>query len=605
MKTDFFARNQNRIIVFSIVLLAILIKGLYFNYYVLGEVLPDSGKSTLYFLYRLIISLSMQMSAALFIASFVFLFRKDYWIIILNLLVDLWLVSCHVYYKVNDLFIFVETIKLAGNLTDGDVLSSATPFLPGCAFYVIVSVIAAIAVILTNKKIIYKENNKRLRQFIFCVVMSFLFLFVYQANLWRINIICKNPRYGVLAYKSFLPYSSIYLNYAKLKWNADVDKWPKEYISYTSIYHFFPAIFVFQMCMPDDDGIKVSEQEVVSFIGTENNETLKGNLNSQHLIILLVESLESWPINGTGQLEHVCERLNEFSHSENVLFCSNVKSQVKQGVSGDGQMILNTGLLPTSCQPACQVYANRYYPNYASLFDNSVLISPWSHIWNQENMTKRYGYKRLIEPCDKKTKWNDSIVIDKMINQLEKYKNSSFCLLGLTVSTHRPFKAQERGTIEFDPSVKDKYANYLNCLNYTDRCIGRLIDYIVSDSIYKNSIFVIIGDHTIFRSHDMSNILSINGINMNAVSKHSTYMPLFIYSPTINQNKFITNLCYQMDVYPTILDLLGINNYYWKGFGVSVLNDTVTRTISENKAFDLSDRIIRSDYFAKKFGIKK
>ena len=55
-----------------------------------------------------------------------------------------------------------------------------------------------------------------------------------------------------------------------------------------------------------------------------------------------------------------------------------------------------------------------------------------------------------------------------------------------------------------------------------------------------------------------------------------------------------------MDIYPTILSLVGGQNYFWRGFGVNLLEDGAidNRPIDSNKVYKLSDKIIRSDYFA-------
>ena len=54
-----------------------------------------------------------------------------------------------------------------------------------------------------------------------------------------------------------------------------------------------------------------------------------------------------------------------------------------------------------------------------------------------------------------------------------------------------------------------------------------------------------------------------------------------------------------MDAFPTILHLIGCDHYYWKGFGVNLLDSVKRgdRMIVEQNAFELSDKIIRSNFF--------
>ena len=57
-----------------------------------------------------------------------------------------------------------------------------------------------------------------------------------------------------------------------------------------------------------------------------------------------------------------------------------------------------------------------------------------------------------------------------------------------------------------------------------------------------------------------------------------------------------------MDIYPTVLSLLGCSDYYWKGLGINILNEYQNdnldiRTITEENAFILSDKLIRNNFF--------
>ena len=116
----------------------------------------------------------------------------------------------------------------------------------------------------------------------------------------------------------------------------------------------------------------------------------------------------------------------------------------------------------------------------------------------------------------------------------------------------------------------------------------------------NNTTIVITGDHTIFRNantfSDMTEYARANDINFQA---GKTFTPLIIYSPNIQGNIHITDTCYQMDIFPTILHLIGCEDYYWKGFGVNLLDSVArkNRPISEQEAFILSDKIIRANWF--------
>ena len=141
---------------------------------------------------------------------------------------------------------------------------------------------------------------------------------------------------------------------------------------------------------------------------------------------------------------------------------------------------------------------------------------------------------------------------------------------------------------------------YLNCLHFTDSCIGELFHAVqTNEKLKDNTTIVISGDHTIFRSvnEEFDVFAQKNGINMQTTK---TFTPLIIYSPNISKNMQVTDTCYQMDIYPTIMHLIGCEDYYWKGFGVNLMDSIArhNRPISEQEAYELSDKLIRSNYFA-------
>ena len=78
------------------------------------------------------------------------------------------------------------------------------------------------------------------------------------------------------------------------------------------------------------------------------------------------------------------------------------------------------------------------------------------------------------------------------------------------------------------------------------------------------------------------------------------YCPLVVFSPFISHRTRCDEEAYQMDVFPTIVELLGYNDYHWKGFGVNLMDSIVrcNRPISEQEASKLSDKLIRNNYFA-------
>ena len=328
-----------------------------------------------------------------------------------------------------------------------------------------------------------------------------------------------------------------------------------------------------------------------------NTETCNNHLEPTHsVIIILVESLESWVINQFIDGVELTPFLNKLTSSQKVLYCDKIKSQTLAGNSGDGQMIVNSGLLPLKHGAACMSFYSNVYPNIANLYSSSYTINPWPHIWNQTVMSKRYGYKQLLEPAPNE-EWQDADVLKASSMAIDN-ATSKFCLMGITVSMHSPF-TRVSNPLDLSNHTPDLLQKYMECVNYTDKCIEYFVSSQLNDSVRENTTIVITSDHTIFKPAMLTdNVDYATHKNLSIASKEN-YCPLIIYSPQIEGNVQIDELCYQMDIFPTIMHLIGCEDYYWKGFGVNLLDSVAGRNspITEKGAYELSDKLIRSNYF--------
>ena len=213
-------------------------------------------------------------------------------------------------------------------------------------------------------------------------------------------------------------------------------------------------------------------------------------------------------------------------------------------------------------------------------------------------MTQSYHFQQLMEPKYDES-WNDIDIMTHLLDWCTE-QDTTFCALGLTITSHVPFVYGNKHIANNVPEMPALMSAYLNSLHYTDSCIGGFIDSIMASSLAHNTSIIITGDHTIFNTEtafeDMNNYALKNKIPFHA---GNNFVPLIIYSPEIEGNIQVTDTCYQMDIFPTILHLIGAEDYYWHGFGVNLLDSAArnNRPCSEQEAYRLSDLIIRSDYF--------
>ncbi|MBQ0088145.1 MAG: sulfatase-like hydrolase/transferase [Prevotellaceae bacterium] len=305
------------------------------------------------------------------------------------------------------------------------------------------------------------------------------------------------------------------------------------------------------------------------------------SINDGNLIILVVESWESWTLQ-TFDAHHqpVMPRLTKVMERHPYFLADKVIPQVRHGVSADGALLINTGLLPIIDGLTVFDYENNVYPNVAHFYPYSAIVDVCSKTWNVEIFAKNYGYQQHLAP-EKKNYWFENITFDKA-KQLVSAHLDSLCLEVITMATHSPFNwvsDQELFTsIDLPKDLSELDEKYLRAIYFTDYYMGDFLEYLESKDLFARSTIVITGDHT-FNRDDVH------------------FCPLLIFSPKVTDTQRITDKVYQMDIYPTILSLIGCKDYFWQGFGRDLTNPKDTQTLDAEQALLLSDKLIRMNYF--------
>ncbi len=115
-------------------------------------------------------------------------------------------------------------------------------------------------------------------------------------------------------------------------------------------------------------------------------------------------------------------------------------------------------------------------------------------------------------------------------------------------TTHPPFVLLDKRWEKY-PHDPQGLNGYLNTLYYSDWAIGRFFQSAKKSPWFKNTIFIITGDHTVasFRGAD---------------SRKNHWIPLLIYAPYILKPRIVKHIGSQLDILPTIIDLLNIKTPY-------------------------------------------
>ena len=305
-----------------------------------------------------------------------------------------------------------------------------------------------------------------------------------------------------------------------------------------------------------------------------------------NLLIVFAESLESWVLEKKVDGKEITPCLNRLLKEKSTLYAPNVLTQVKGGRSIDAQLMICSGLLPLMSG----TYSSLYYDNTFYTLQKAMrgLKHSRSYLltidkvstWNQGAVARSFGTDTIISYHDFKMteafgthkRIGDASFFQQCREKIERGEvwkpGESVYMQFITYSGHAPFKLPDHlRTITFPASIPEKAADYMTTAHYTDKAIGDFVAYLKTLPQYKETIVVIVGDHEGLASYRQE--LVGNPACRGLVSDKQLTPFIVLNSPVgMRYDKFMG----QIDIYPTLLNLMQLDAYRWHGLGQSILD---------------------------------
>jgi phosphoglycerol transferase MdoB-like AlkP superfamily enzyme len=346
------------------------------------------------------------------------------------------------------------------------------------------------------------------------------------------------------------------------------------------------------------------------------------SLNGKNVIMVIVESLESFPIGQKVDGKEITPNLNRLLATENCVYAPHVVPQVNGGHSSDAQLLFNAGMLPLHSGAACfRSTHNTLYTLAKALrekgYHSCTLEGGNASFWNQGVFNKVLGYDDLIA-IDRFTDdesydfgLSDSTFLAQASAKLAGFKQPFFAQL-ITLSSHDPYTLPDDRIYMQPPSgCPHDMGKYLNAIHYVDQCLGRFVAKLRENGLLQRSVLMITGDHHATKRQPEKWDAYAKRWNV-----RTGFTPLIIVNS--GEKRVYTPYVGQIDIYPTLLDLFGLREYAWHGEGQSIF-DAHKRAFAVNArlqqfgdakslsteeirqaflAWHISDLMLTKDYFA-------
>ncbi|AKR36783.1 MULTISPECIES: LTA synthase family protein [Bacillus] len=338
------------------------------------------------------------------------------------------------------------------------------------------------------------------------------------------------------------------------------------------------------------DSSKLQETEnYVKANQSEPNPNMFGAAKGKNVIVVTLESLQTFLIGASVNGQEVTPFLNEFINES--YYFDNFFHQTGQGKTSDSEFLIDTSLYPLNRGAVFFTHGNNDYTATPEIlrqqgYFTSVFHANNATFWNRNIMYSALGYDRYYNELDYKItpetnlNWGlkDIEYFDQSVDIL-KTVNQPFYARFLTLTNHYPFTYDEDTKfIEPYNSGNGVFDRYIVTARYLDESIKKFIERLKAEGLYDNSIIVLYGDH--YGISEKHNRAMAQFLEKDQITEFDTLnlqrTPLYIHIPGQTEGQTISKPTGQIDMKPTILNLLGVDSTNDIRFGHDMFSDEYT-----------------------------
>ncbi|MDW7660024.1 MAG: LTA synthase family protein [Bacillota bacterium] len=324
-----------------------------------------------------------------------------------------------------------------------------------------------------------------------------------------------------------------------------------------------------------------------------------GVAEDRNLILVQVESLQNDFIGKFYEGQEILPNLNALIQYDSIYF-SNYYQQLGKGNTSDAEFVTLNSVYPITTGNAYNVYEkNDFYGLPWIMKEHGYTATSYhgyeSSFWNRENIYPYLGFdqsyfeddyvmgEKIVFGLDDQDFFNQSIPLMKGIEG----KRFDFMV---TLSSHKPFVLPENKiSLILNEEDQNYFGSYVQSINYVDGVIGSFIDDLKSEGLYDDSIIVFYGDHYGIGVENEEAIDSLeNFIGRDYTHEDMMNIPLIVHIPGLGSSETYDISGGQVDLLPTLLNLMGIRNEYLT-FGRDLINNEVgfvaSQTFMEKGSF--------------------
>ncbi|WP_261807398.1 LTA synthase family protein [Lapidilactobacillus luobeiensis] len=325
------------------------------------------------------------------------------------------------------------------------------------------------------------------------------------------------------------------------------------------------------------------------------NPQYTGVAKGKNVFIIHLESLQQFMIDYKWQDQEVTPVLNKIYHESNTLSFDNFFHQVGQGKTADAELMLETSLfgLPEGAAMVTAGTSNTWQAAPAMLDQQGYTTASFhgdvASFWNRDNTYKKWGYDYYFSKSffDIKKGYEigygmkDKIFLQQSAKYIEQLPQPFYAKM-ITVTNHYPYGLDKKNqTIEKTETGDSTVDGYVQTARYLDQAIGEFMDWLKATGLDKTSMIVFYGDHYGISSNHRKAVAQLLGKDKITDFDNAQFqkVPFMIHMDGLAGG---INHTYggEIDVLPTLMNLLGLSNKDYIQFGTDLLAEKRDQTVA-------------------------
>ncbi len=357
-------------------------------------------------------------------------------------------------------------------------------------------------------------------------------------------------------------------------------------------FHYYDAKRFIAQNILDDRSLDADERTVISsFFATRGSSGKKHNgaARGRNLIIVQLEAIQNFLIGLEFNKSEITPNLNRLAAGS--IYLDNFYYQTGAGNTSDAEFLVNTSLYPLKDSSVYFRYPNNTYDSLPKLLKQHSYTSYAFHannpsFWNRSEMYRSIGFDHFVSSVDFEMDeclgWGLSD-LSFFRQSLDKIDTSRpFYAFFVTLTSHHPYNYFSNYN-RFDAGAFEgtMAGNYSEAAHYVDMAVGEFLKDLKCRGIYDNSLIIIYGDHQSV-PRDQTDMLA-DLINFRFDEFNWTKLqrsPCFIICPGLDLAGTDSTICGQLDLLPTISNLMGFDAPH--ALGKDILNTDDGYTVLRN-----------------------